>query len=87
MILGDSLIAVHNGKKFSTKDQDHDTYSGGHCAVNNHGAWWYQTCHTSNLNGKYYYSSQNTHVDGTTWDAFKQRHSLKATEMKFRASV
>ncbi|XP_071143570.1 fibrinogen-like protein A [Mytilus edulis] len=41
-------LGANNGMKFSTKDQDNDTW-GSNCAVNN-GAWWYYYCSTSELN-------------------------------------
>ncbi|XP_061176951.1 ficolin-1-like [Saccostrea echinata] len=49
---GDSLIDWHNGMKFSTKDQDNDM-SSVNCATKYHGAWWYNACYQSNLNGQY----------------------------------
>ncbi len=33
--------ASHNGMQFSTRDQDHDRYQQGNCAVENRGGWWY----------------------------------------------
>ena len=47
---GDSL-AYHKMAP-STKDRDNDIW-GNNCAVQYTGAWWYNECHTSNLNGKY----------------------------------
>ena len=75
---GDSLD-YHNGMKFTTKDQDNDDDSRN-CAVVRHGAWWYNYCSFSSLNGDY-------HTSGTTgvwWDHWK-RESLKFSEMKFRS--
>ena len=43
----------HNcGATFSTKDKDSD-YWAGNCAVNHQGAWWYNRCTQTNLNGLY----------------------------------
>ena len=38
--------------QFSTKDQDNDGGSGS-CAQLYKGAWWYNACLSSNLNGLY----------------------------------
>nr|KAF6381963.1 ficolin 3 [Pipistrellus kuhlii] len=62
---GDSL-SFHNGKPFSTYDADHDT-AGGNCAVTVHGAWWYQACYHSNLNGPYAASPAAAHQYGIDW--------------------
>ncbi|XP_054576533.1 ficolin-3 [Eptesicus fuscus] len=62
---GDSL-SFHNGKPFSTYDADHDT-AGGNCAVTVHGAWWYEACYHSNLNGHYAMSPSTAHTYGIDW--------------------
>jgi len=77
---GDSL-AYHNGYPFSTKDQDNDSSSGS-CAVNFKGAWWYKSCHHSNLNGIYYHGYY-TRGDGLKWHDWKS-DSAKRAEMKIR---
>ena len=40
--VGDSL-ASHNGMKFLTKDQDHNSSSGS-CAKIFHAGWWFKAC-------------------------------------------
>ncbi|XP_033728962.1 microfibril-associated glycoprotein 4-like [Pecten maximus] len=39
---GDSLTKVHNGQRFTTKDNDP---TPDHCSVLFKGAWWYSSCH------------------------------------------
>jgi len=85
LFLGDCLTN-HSGRKFSTRDRDYDANSG-HCAIKHYGAWWYNTCMASNLNGKYYYNAQHDHSDGVVWKGFGYLRPLKKTEMKFRASL
>ena len=79
---GDSL-AYHNNMAFSTKDRDHDRSSLS-CAVLYTGAWWYESCHYSNLNGKYLGNKND--FRGTRWQHFRGRLSLKFSEMKLRPS-
>ena len=77
---GDSLI-YHNGMKFSTYDRDSDQY-GGSCASRFRGAWWYKSCHYSNLNGKYLSGTTTTYADGVNWYHWKGHYfSLKVSEM------
>jgi len=50
--LKDSLSGL-NDSAFTTKDRDNDIWHGN-CAVAYLGAWWYSSCHSSNLNGYNY---------------------------------
>ena len=80
---GDSF-SYHNGYQFSTKDRDNDNY-GGNCVVMYHGAWWFNSCHYSNLNGKYLNGPHKTRWHGVIWHHYKgHSNSLKKTEMKVR---
>ena len=72
-------LTYHNGRKFTTKDQDNDV-SSLNCAANQlvKGAWWYGDCRTSNLNGVYRTGADN----GTTvWGGIRP---VKRAEMKIR---
>ncbi|XP_078605261.1 microfibril-associated glycoprotein 4-like [Branchiostoma floridae x Branchiostoma japonicum] len=81
---GDSMTAYHNGWPFSTKDRDNDG-SAYPCAERNKGAWWYASCHHSNLNGFYYAGNHTSRADGVNWLAWRGfYYSLKHTEMKIR---
>ncbi|XP_053383665.1 microfibril-associated glycoprotein 4-like [Mercenaria mercenaria] len=78
---GDSLISNGNGMRFSTYDRDNDI-SSSNCAVLYHGAWWYDSCHTSNLNGDY---GNTDYAKGPVWWPWKRYYSpMKTTEMKIR---
>ena len=79
---GDSL-SYHNNMAFSTKDRDNDRWSSN-CAVSLIGAWWYKSCLTSNLNGKYL--GDKNDFKGIRWHSFRDPLSLKFTEMKLRPS-
>ena len=70
-----------NGMKFSTKDQDNDKYSSGHCAANWKGGWWFNFCHNTFLNGLYKSGSGYNRI---IWSPWKQKSSLAFSEMKFR---
>ncbi|CAL4160870.1 unnamed protein product [Meganyctiphanes norvegica] len=70
---GDALIYDHNGQYFSTFDEDHDSYNSGNCAEEYNGAWWYNECADSDLNGLY--------EGGFYWDTFA---FLKKSKMMIR---
>ncbi|XP_070173617.1 fibrinogen C domain-containing protein 1-like [Littorina saxatilis] len=82
---GDSLY-YQRDRQFSTKDRDHDPWLKPNCAQRYHGAWWYQYCHRSNLNGDYKTSSSAPNFDGVSWITFggSNAYSMKFTEMKIR---
>ena len=80
---GDSL-AYHNNMAFTTKDRDNDVLSTVNCAVFYTGAWWYDSCQLSNLNGKY--MGNKTDYGGIRWYHFRGWISLKFSEMKLRPS-
>jgi len=77
---GDSLT-YHNGMRFTTTDQDNDTY-GGNCATEYGGAggWWFNYCRTSTLNGEYQHSSKSD-VKYMYWDSFNGGYSIKTSVM------
>ncbi|XP_029776503.1 ficolin-2 [Suricata suricatta] len=80
---GDSL-SLHNSHPFSTKDQDNDS-SSENCAQQYQGAWWYDKCHQSNLNGRYLGGSHSSFANGINWYSGKgYNYSYKVSEMKIR---
>ena len=77
---GDSM-SYHSEMLFSTHDQDNDLW-GTNCAQSFTGAWWYNSCHRSNLNGHY---GDNTQGKGVNWKVWRgQTYSLKETAMKVK---
>ena len=74
-------MAFHNGMRFSTFDCDHDRDSGN-CAIKHIGAWWYNKCHASNLNGAYLAGHHTSYADGIEWGTWhRDQYSLKSSEM------
>ncbi|MCL4146479.1 UNVERIFIED_CONTAM: hypothetical protein GTU68_033945 [Idotea baltica] len=81
---GDSL-SFHNNESFSTKDADNDS-SDKNCAKRRKGAWWYDSCSDSNLNGFQHEGSyKGSKREGITWYKFRgNNYSLKSTLLSVR---
>jgi ficolin len=72
------------GQNFSTYDKSHNPGSDN-CALLYHGAWWYNHCHQSNLNGNYLFGNHSSYADGIEWFSWTgYYYSMKTTEMKIR---
>ena len=77
-------LKYHNLMKFTTKDNDNDAGNWGssdNCVIEFSGAWWYNNCYYSNLNGLYGIDT----VDGIVWHHWRgPAYSLPYVEMKTR---
>ncbi|XP_052677505.1 ryncolin-2-like [Crassostrea angulata] len=75
-------FSYHNGMAFSTADNDNDRYSKN-CAQMYGGGWWYNSCHQSNLNGKYYQKQAPTalSISWLYWKDTSEWNSLKSSKM------
>ncbi|KAH9487871.1 hypothetical protein Btru_067843 [Bulinus truncatus] len=74
----DSLISHHNDAIFSTFDRD----TPRKCAQTFKGAWWYNKCHTSHLNGVW---GSTVKGQGVNWSTLTYANSsVTFTEMKIR---
>ena len=78
--VGDSL-ARQNGQRFTTFDADNDL-KAYNCAERFHGAWWYKSCHHSNLNGEY---GNDNYGSGPNWYHWRGHYyALNSTRMMIR---
>ena len=85
--LGGDSFAYHNGMKFTTKDNDNDKWGGGSCTKHK-GAWWYNHCHKSNLNGFNYNRKGSVNANGITYFDWRgHEHSLKSVRMSIGPSA
>ena len=73
---------------FSTLDKENDNSTAYKCAEEYHGAWWYNRCHESNLNGRYVNGIHDIEGDGVNWKSWRgHNYSLKTTDMKIRRAI
>ncbi|XP_038061069.1 microfibril-associated glycoprotein 4-like [Patiria miniata] len=80
---GDSL-RWHKRRPFSTNDRDNDAVSYN-CAWSWKGAWWFDNCFHSHLNGPYFPFDHVDYARGVQWKTWKgYYYSLKSCSMKMR---
>ncbi|XP_052389650.1 microfibril-associated glycoprotein 4-like isoform X1 [Carassius gibelio] len=81
---GNSLSG-HNGQKFSTFDNDQDSYEKN-CAKQYLGGFWYKDCLSTNPNGVYLWGEDPTyHAIGVVWSTWKNYAvSMKSISMKIK---
>ncbi|XP_076085031.1 techylectin-5A-like [Mytilus galloprovincialis] len=72
----------NNGMKFTTRDRDNDLHQY-HCGQGQIGAWWYNACGKSSLNGIYKPEGTATGAKMLYWHTWRST-TLKATEIKIR---
>ncbi|PIK37290.1 putative tenascin-N isoform X1, partial [Apostichopus japonicus] len=80
---GGHALSYHLNFAFSTFDRDNDNAGSTNCAVEHHGAWWYKSCASSNLNGNY--MAADDALSSIYWYYLPGgRFNIKYTEMKIR---
>lgn len=78
-------MTYHNNMPFSTYDRDNDSRSGLNCAsaIDVRGAWWYNGCYRSSLNGNY--SKMNdVYSGGIKYLKWRPSQNLKKSSMMIR---
>ncbi|XP_051861510.1 fibrinogen C domain-containing protein 1, partial [Drosophila albomicans] len=84
---GDSLRS-HRKMKFSTYDRDNDREFHRNCAFLHVGAWWYNSCVDSNLNGQYIKGGkyeEKLFARGMCWRAWRgHNYGYRFTQMMIR---
>ena len=79
-------MSIHNNREFTTKDHDRDK-APANCAQVFSGAWWYNDCHDSNLNGLYPEHINHTAPKYMSWWKIDGHHGrIIFSEMKLKYS-
>uniref|UniRef100_A0A671NKJ0 Fibrinogen-like protein 1 n=1 Tax=Sinocyclocheilus anshuiensis TaxID=1608454 RepID=A0A671NKJ0_9TELE len=77
--------ASHQGMKFSTRDRDNDRYDRS-CDQEDKGGWWFNRCHSADLNGFYHRGPYSAVTDDRIvwypWHGWW--YSLKSVQTKIR---
>uniref|UniRef100_A0A131YTL8 Fibrinogen-related domain containing protein n=1 Tax=Rhipicephalus appendiculatus TaxID=34631 RepID=A0A131YTL8_RHIAP len=66
---GWDALSYANKMMFSTFDRDNDQSTTNNCALIYKGAWWFQKCHNSNLNGLNLNGYHDSKGDGIDWSS------------------
>ena len=88
LALAADALSYHLDMPFMTYDAPADGFTGygdNDCAPYCHGAWWYNDCSQSNLNGEYNSTAYPQGINWYPWHSFT--YSLKTTAMKIRPAV
>lgn len=75
-------LYLHNFALFSTIDRDNDKHTFVNCAEKWDGGWWFTSCGSTYLNGRYHRKS-NVRQRGIMWNSWKYEQ-LMHSEMKIR---
>eukprot|EP00058_Branchiostoma_floridae_P013859 XP_002599347.1 hypothetical protein BRAFLDRAFT_199923 [Branchiostoma floridae] len=82
---GGKGLSYHDGRKFSTHDQDNDSHATNCAADHGRGGWWYGGCDTVNLNQPYKHGGGGSESHGIEWEAWTaHKYSIKSSVMKIR---
>ena len=77
-------LSYHNGMKFTTKDRDNDL-NLNNCAAKRVGAWWYNDCYRSHLNGLFYDENMQDVYSHMSWEDLTGRcGDITFSEMKIK---
>lgn len=77
----------HDQMFFTTWDRDNDKYPSGNCGAYYGAGWWFSSCMSANLNGKYYHKKYIGKRDGifwSTWPNMPKEHYLTSSRQSFK---